>query len=212
MNKRKINIKVIVLIALTIMFEIVTILVSKGKMQSFDKTISLFVQTKIPENINNFLKIITNLGGTTILPIIILTTSIILICLNKKKYGIMVIMNSILALGLYKMIKIIIHRPRPNPFRFINETGYSFPSGHATANMAFYGILILLIWKFVKNKTVKIVLTTILILWTLIIGITRIYFNVHYPSDIIAGFILGIICILISNLVEQKTKKALKKH
>ena len=63
--------------------------------------------------------------------------------------------------------------------------------------MAFCGILIYLICKNVKNKKLKIISTILLSLWVLIIGISRIYFNVHYISDIIAGFILGLICIMI---------------
>ncbi len=212
MDKTKVDMKVIILIVLTFMFGLVTILVLNGNTQEFDKSISTFIQTNIPENIKNVLMIFTDIGGTRILPIIILITAGIICCVNKKKYGIMVILNSLFASGLYKIMKDIIKRPRPNPFYYINETGYSFPSGHATANMAFYGISILLIWRFVNNKALKIGITILLALWILIIGITRIYFNVHYPSDVIAGFILGSICILISNIVEQKTQKNFKKR
>ena len=200
MNKKKI----ITLTALIIIFIILTILVINGKTTSFDKTITNFIINTIPENINEIIKIITTLGGSKLLPPIVLITFFTLIYLKKSKYAILIILNSLLATASYLTLKSIIQRPRPDVFRFINETGYSFPSGHATTNMAFYGIIIYLIWKKVKNKKLKIFLTIILSIWILIMGISRIYFNVHYPTDIIAGFILGIICILLTTNLSKK--------
>ena len=194
----KIKGKNIILICLIIIFILIMILVVGKNTSTVDEVASKFITNAIPESAHNILEIITTIGGTKVLPIIILIVGFTAIILKKEKYGLLILINSLLATGSYIIIKNVIQRPRPNPFRFIEETGYSFPSGHATNNMAFCGILIYLICKNVKNKKLKIISTILLSLWVLIIGISRIYFNVHYVSDIIAGFILGLICILIS--------------
>ena len=98
---------------------------------------------------------------------------------------------------LNQALKFIIQRPRPTEFRIINESGYSFPSGHSMVSAAFYGFLIYLIYKNVKNKYLKWSLITLLSLVILTIGISRIYLGVHYTSDVIAGFLISISYLII---------------
>ncbi len=206
-DKTKLKEEICILLTLIIIFIVLAILVLNGKTIGFDKIISNFIINKIPESMNTILKVITTVGGTKVFPFVAIGLSILAILLKKKNYGIIIFLNSLLAACAYISIKNIIQRPRPTPFRFIEETGYSFPSGHATSNMALYGMLIYLIWKKLKNKKLKIVLTIILSLWILTVGVSRIYFNVHYASDIIAGFVLGIICIMITTTSLSKKLK-----
>ena len=94
-------------------------------------------------------------------------------------------------------IKQIFQRPRPINTRIIDESGYSFPSGHSMVSMAFYGYLIYLIHKNIKNKYVKVALTLLLSILIISIGISRIYLGVHYTSDVIAGFLVAIAYLII---------------
>lgn len=203
-NDKKISIAILFFI---IAFIIIILLIANGNMQDFDTTISNFVINIIPGNFAYFLEIITNLGGIIFLPVIALILSLLLIINGKKYYGYCMIVNMLLSSTLYLTIKTLVQRPRPETFRFITETGYSFPSGHATNNVAFYGLLIYFIFKNVKNKILKTTLITILVIWMSFIALSRIYFNVHYPSDVIAGIILGIICVLICVKIFKKTFK-----
>ena len=88
-------------------------------------------------------------------------------------------------------------RPRPTEFRLIEETGYSFPSGHSMISLAFYGYLIYLIYKYINNKHLKRILIIILSTLICIIGVSRIYLGVHYTSDVLGGFLISIAYLII---------------
>ena len=95
------------------------------------------------------------------------------------------------------MLKNIVERPRPIGYRLIDETGYSFPSGHSMISAAFYGLIIYFIWKNVKNKKLKYISCALLGLLIAFIGISRIYLGVHYASDVLGGFIISIAYLII---------------
>ena len=138
-------------------------------------------------------KLITNFGGALVL---IGTTIILVISIKNRRIGLSIMANLVIIKGLNLLLKQIVQRPRPTEYRIVNETGYSFPSGHSMVSMAFYGFLIYLIYKYVKNQYLKIGLITFLSILIISIGISRIYLGVHYTSDVMAGF-----CISVSYLV-----------
>lgn len=205
--KNKIDKKVVALIILVIVFIIIAMLVCLDTTNVFDTTITNFIHRNISGEIHKILEVITFVGGVKFLPLFVLFICLVLVLKRKRNCAELLLFNSLLSTIAYIVLKNIIQRPRPSIFLFITETGYSFPSGHATNNMAFYGMLIYLSSKTIKDKKVKIFTITLLSLWIVIMGITRIYFNVHYPSDVIAGYVLGSICILISLIIETKRQK-----
>ena len=139
-------------------------------------------------------KFITNFGGAIFL---IVLTIVLFILIKNRKIGLSIFSNLVIITILNQLLKRILQRPRPTEYRIIEETGYSFPSGHSMISMAFYGYLIYLIYKYVKNKYVK--WTSIVLLSTLIcsIGISRIYLGVHYTSDVLGGFLISISYLVI---------------
>ena len=159
------------------------------------------ISTLISNNITPVAIVITNLGGAITL---IGLTIIFLLIIKNKKISLSILLNLGISAFLNILLKNIIQRPRPDEFRLISETGYSFPSGHSMVSMAYYGYLIYLIFKFVKNKKLKTFLITILCILILSIGISRIYLGVHYTSDVIAGFVLSISYLIIYTSIIKK--------
>ena len=139
-------------------------------------------------------KFITNFGGAIFL--IVLTIALFILIKNKK-IGFSVFSNLVIITVLNQLLKRILQRPRPTEFRIIEETGYSFPSGHSMVSMAFYGYLIYLIYKYVKNKYIKWISITLLSILICSIGISRIYLGVHYTSDVLGGFLVSISYLVI---------------
>ena len=153
--------------------------------------ISIFLITDFATPIAKF---ITNFGG----PIFLSTICIILfIIIKNKKIGLSIIMNIAIIAILNQVLKKILQRPRPTEFRIIEETGYSFPSGHSMVSMAFYGYLIYLIYKYVKNKYIKWSLIVLLSCLIVGIGTSRIYLGVHYTSDVLGGFLISVSYLVI---------------
>ena len=90
--------------------------------------------------------------------------------------------------------------------RLVLETGYSFPSGHSTNNVAFYVLAVYLIHKNVKNKKICNTLCMLLAFVPILIAFSRLYLGVHYISDIIAGICLGNICVMITIFIMKNLK------
>ena len=146
-------------------------------------------------------KFITNFGGAIFL---ITLTIILFILIKNKKIGLSIFSNLVIITVLNQLLKRILQRPRPTEFRIIEETGYSFPSGHSMVSMAFYGYLIYLIYKYVKNKYIKWIYIIALSILICFIGISRIYLGVHYTSDVLGGFLLSISYLIIYVSVVNK--------
>lgn len=139
-------------------------------------------------------KFVTNFGGAIFLIILAMT---LLILIKDKKIGLSILSNLVIITVLNQLLKIILQRPRPTDYRIIEETGYSFPSGHSMISMAFYGYLIYLIYKYVKNKYIKWISIVLLSILICSIGVSRIYLGVHYTSDVLGGFFISISYLII---------------
>jgi undecaprenyl-diphosphatase len=118
------------------------------------------------------------------------------------------------SLALMFGLKRLFGRNRPSNPLLENVHGLSFPSGHALMSVTFYGLLIYIVFKTIKNNTVKWVIIACLTLLIHLIGFSRIYFNVHYTTDVIAGLSMGflwlVLCIWVLNNLENYSSKKLK--
>ena len=148
----------------------------------------------ISKNITSIMKFITWFGSASCLII----TSLLLLCLIKnRKVGLSCVINLFIITVFNQLFKFTLQRPRPSKYNIITEKGYSFPSGHSMVSMAFYGYIIYLVYKFIKNKYLKWAIISVLSLLIIFIGISRIYLGVHYTSDVLAGFLISISYLVV---------------
>ena len=157
---------------------------------------------------NDFLtgifKFITFLGSQYML---ILITIVSFIVIKNKKIPIAITINLIISAILNVLLKNIVNRPRPEGYRIIAETGYSFPSGHSMISMAFYGLIVYIILKNCKNKKIRNLLCCILSTLIVLIGLSRIYLGVHYSSDVIGGFVVSIAYLILFTTITKSIFK-----
>lgn len=129
---------------------------------------------------------------------LIISMIVILIISNDKKKAFYICLNLLLCCLINQGLKLLFGRIRPVDINLIVEKGFSFPSGHSMASMAYYGLFVYLInIREDINKNLKIVTSTLLILLIILIGISRIYLGVHFASDVTAGFALGLAYLVI---------------
>ena len=190
-NNNKMNNKLkIVLIVSSILFLVISILIFTGIITSLDDTVSSYIigirNNKLTKHMIN----ITNIGGGYCL--ICISLLLLIIFFKKRRYPILIIINLVLVFLSSRILKLIFRRSRPDGLFLVNETGYSYPSGHVMVSFAYILFIIYLIWKYIKNKTLKIVLSVILIIITLLISFSRIYLGVHYFSDIIGSIFIAL--------------------
>lgn len=114
-----------------------------------------------------------------------------------RRPGACAAVNLVCAVALNVLLKQLVQRPRPDGFRLIAETGYSFPSGHSMVAMAFYGLLAWMVWHYERDRFVRWLCVIGFGLVIALIGISRIYLGVHYASDVIAGFCVSLIWLAL---------------
>lgn len=109
-----------------------------------------------------------------------------------RRPGLCAAVNLVLATLLNLLLKTLIQRPRPEGYRLVAESGFSFPSGHSMVAMAFYGLLIWMVWRYEKDSLVRRLGVIGFGLVIVLVGLSRIYLGVHYASDVLAGFCASI--------------------
>lgn len=140
----------------------------------------------------DWMKKITFLGNHQFLIPANLLLIAFFIYVKKNKDALLVAIVSLSSLGLMSLLKNLVQRYRPSFPLVDGITNFSFPSGHALMSVAFYGLLAFYAIKMINNPVIKVSILLLLFALTMLIGFSRIYLRVHYTTDVIAGFSIGI--------------------
>lgn len=162
--------------------------------KKFDQAIAMVVG-KIPLYFTPVMKTISFFG----LPIVIITFAVLLSVGSWIKGNTKIAFASaltLIALGGNTIVKLAVSRTRPDTMYVSNMKiqSYSFPSGHAFGAAVFYGLLAYLAYLYIPSPW-NIVVSSVLVLLIFLIGIARVHLGAHFPSDVVIGWVLGIICL-----------------
>lgn len=152
----------------------------------------------------DFFRVITELGSSHVLIPIAVAAAAGLMLLYKHWYPALLLLGGTLfAHSLNTWIKQLVARERPSISVTLNAEGFSFPSGHSMISMVFYGLLAYLLCRKIQSE--KVELTVQILSGTLVclIGISRFFINVHYVTDIIAGFTIGFALLYIYICIDR---------
>lgn len=123
-----------------------------------------------------------------------------LLCDRKSIFQLLLSVGSSFLLSL--ILKGLVSRPRPNVIpRLVEVSGFSYPSGHALVSSATYVTLALILFRYFPKSLHRGMIFTFLVVLSGFVGLSRIYLGVHYPSDVLSAFSLGIGWALLFDLV-----------
>lgn len=198
----------LVFICALVIFIYIAKMVFSEKNSGFDLYAFQFFSRYVSDVNTNVMEFFTFLGTHTFLiPANLILIAYFLFIKKHRWYSIKVPVVAISSLLLMFSLKYIFHRNRPLTPLLRQAEGFSFPSGHALNSFTFYGLLIFLVWQNVKNKWLKWTLMLMLMLLIIVIGLSRVYLRVHYISDVIAGFSVGLMWLVFSLWVLRLMEK-----
>ncbi|ANS76181.1 hypothetical protein AWM70_17650 [Paenibacillus yonginensis] len=173
-----------------ILFVVLALSIRREWIVSFDQTIIQEVQGWETPGLTRFMEALSWIGTTkVVITIIVVIMLLLYFGFGHRRELIFFVWVCLGACLLNIVIKSMFKRERPDLHRIIEETGYSFPSGHSMVSFALYGSLAYLLWKHISSRAGRTALLVLNGSMIAGIGLSRIYLGVHYPSDVLGGYI-----------------------
>lgn len=167
--------------------------------KSLDLDVFTRLQPFTNETNNRLMKAFTFLGTHRFLvPANLFLIAYFLFIRKHTWFGIRVAAVALSSLLLMIVFKKIFHRQRPSRPLLQPARGLSFPSGHAMMSVSFYGLLMYIAAHTIKQPVLKWCFILVLAWLVRTIGLSRVYLRVHYASDVLAGYITGILWLVVS--------------
>lgn len=189
------KVKIAALCALAAIFSIVTFGVLTGKTSGFDLEWSKTIYSLRTPVLTQTMFAVSSISST---PTTGLLTVIVIAAFwlkNRRKTA--VFFGAALLAGVIanNAIKYSVHRFRPDIAPLEDASFYSFPSGHSMNSLVFYGTLLYIAHRSIKNKYLLAAMDIAAIIFVSLVGFSRIYLGAHFPTDVVAGFVAGT-CVL----------------
>ena len=181
---------------------------SKDHIITIDQSIATFIYSLRTPFLTDIMRFITSLADVNTIIVLFVFVVIILLVLKKRSHIIPVVITLTGNFLFVSLIKTILARPRPilaNALVF--EDSFSYPSGHALIAITMYGLLIIYLFTFVKSHVIRRLSVLFGVVLILLIGFSRIYLGAHWPSDVLASYLIGIFWLsLILFLIEHRER------
>jgi undecaprenyl-diphosphatase len=177
---------------------------SEGDTRGFDEAVRTFVNQHSSPLLTSVMQIASFLGSTVFLTIFGIGVFIIFWLFKWRRAAILLVITMAGASILLFTLKNVFRRARPEPFfDTLLPTSYSYPSGHSLLSFCFYGALGAILARRVKRKLHRFVILICAALLISLIGFSRIYLGVHYPSDVVSGFTAALVWTIAVAVADQ---------
>ena len=162
-----------------------------ASLKGVDRQVQLIVRHHMSDALTSFYKVVTNFGGTVYIPILVIAVLVFLLLKKWYAEAIFITIDVALMPILVFIFKHVYGRTRPSLPHLVVENGLSFPSGHASTSMMFYTCLMVLICQRLHSRQMKWLVRVLVGMFIMLIGMSRIYLGVHYPTDILGGWLMS---------------------
>jgi membrane-associated phospholipid phosphatase len=175
----------------------------EGDTQQFDSVVRNAVHQHATPLLTGAMQTFSFLGSTAWVAIFGLLVACACFYLKRPRIAVFLAITMAGVGTLDYVLKLAFHRPRPIAFYGVSPSSYSFPSGHALGSFCFYGVLAAVLAKRTIGRKLKFLIWLAAALLVGMIGLSRIYLGVHYPSDVIAGYLAGAVWVTAVNIVDK---------
>ncbi|MGD6775829.1 phosphatase PAP2 family protein [Sutcliffiella horikoshii] len=184
---------------------------------TFDHVIMDYFQSIESGTLTNMLRLLTETGSVWWITAASIFTVLFLWLKKRDVLGVLFFILSIGGGGLFIFgLKYFFQRERPTMAPEYDGNGYSFPSGHALGSFILYGFIIYLIGREKRLFKTRMLAIGLLATLVILVGVSRVYLQVHYPSDILAGYAVGLIwlicCIFSMEMMKVYRDKDKRAH
>jgi undecaprenyl-diphosphatase len=171
--------------------------VFEGDTQLFDEHARALVNAHAGPALTAAMRGVTYLGSTIFVLALCLCAVIVFYLLKWRRAAVLLLITMAGAFVLNDVLKATFQRARPEPFfGILAPKSYSFPSGHSLLSFCLFGTLAAIIHRRTRNAPVRIVVWIVAALLVALVGFSRVYLGVHYPSDVLAGYLAATVWVL----------------
>lgn len=199
--------RLILLVSLLALLGFVIVLVLRSHLVEVDTFLNVWSTSIQTGNLTIVAVTISNLFDTYIVIAISLLIGTYLVVKNYKRYSILLLCAVSGEVLIVTSIKLLVASPRPISV-ILSQTGYSFPSGHVTGSVVFFGLLTYFMWQTWKSPQAKVASSSVFLTVICIVGFDRIYLNVHWLSDVIGAYLLGVFWLTLVLLIFRHVETA----
>ncbi len=176
---------------------------SSSFITTFDSSLRELVLSLRTDSLNEIVLAFTTVGDAKVLAGLCLIGATVLIIMKQWRNSLLLIGSILVSYGLNLLVKTLFQRERPLDHLLLEEDGYSFPSGNAMVGTSFYLFAAVLLYQRYQKRWILVAG----VILPFLLGLSRVYVGVHYPSDILAGFALGIVLVIVLSKLTDKSSK-----
>lgn len=170
----------------------------EGETGAFDETVRTFVHNQASPILTTIMQLVSWLGSVMWLIVLGVCVTVAFVLVKRWRDVALFIITMVGGIALNITLKLSFGRARPDTFfETPQPSSYSFPSGHALLSLCFYGALAVIITHRLRSRTARLLIWTAAALLVVLIGFSRIYLGVHYPTDVLASYAVALSWVVV---------------
>ena len=197
--------------ALWVFVEMEDAFTDAGGIAEIDRAVMGAMQAVVSDSLTPWVVRLTDTGSTVAFTVLVVLVALALLFARRWWEALQLVVASGVGGFVVLGLKATFERPRPAE-QVIQATGFSFPSGHSFAAMVFYGTVLTIVWQITDRTLWRVLAAVLCPLAIAAIGASRLYLNVHYVTDVVAGFASGLVWLtavyLVVDGVEHRRKRS----
>jgi undecaprenyl-diphosphatase len=166
---------------------------SKGEVR-FDQSVLLWLHHHVHPGLTSVAHVLAWMGSPLVMILVSISAALIGLLVKRLRGAAWTFPIAIVGAGaIIQVTKLFVHRQRPDLFApLLKESGYSFPSGHSLIAVVAYGLVGYFVYHLVQTRTARVAVIVVTVALIFLIGVSRLYVEVHYPTDVLAGWAAGV--------------------